>query len=130
MRWKSKGYVLDATQRAEMEAEAAEKLRDRAAEQERLHEAPAERVARHITVLVPATEPAAYMKAKGIRPEPGVFTDLRTRTFTSRQPRRGQAMNDTVHTGNGTKRFAKNSRNEGCFHVVGKIKALIKSLFW
>jgi putative DNA primase/helicase len=27
----------------------------------------------------------------------------------------------------GTKRFAKNSRKEGCFHVVGGIKALVKS---
>jgi putative DNA primase/helicase len=27
----------------------------------------------------------------------------------------------------GTKRFAKNSRKEGCFHVVGEIKALVKS---
>jgi putative DNA primase/helicase len=27
----------------------------------------------------------------------------------------------------GTKRFAKNSRKEGCFHVVGGIRALVKS---
>ena len=27
----------------------------------------------------------------------------------------------------GTKRFAKNSRKDGCFHVVGGIKALVKS---
>jgi putative DNA primase/helicase len=27
----------------------------------------------------------------------------------------------------GTKRFAKNSRKEGCFHIIGRIKALVKS---
>jgi putative DNA primase/helicase len=27
----------------------------------------------------------------------------------------------------GTKRFAKNSRKEGCFHVIGGMKALVTS---
>jgi hypothetical protein len=49
-----------------MEAEAAEKLRDRAAEQERLRQAAAQRVVQQLVTLVPAIEPAAYMKAKGI----------------------------------------------------------------
>jgi putative DNA primase/helicase len=80
MRWKSKGYVLNDTQKAEMQSEAAEKLRARAEEQERLHEAAAQRVVRRIATLVPAIEPTAYMKAKGIRPQPGVFTDLRAET--------------------------------------------------
>ena len=59
---------------------AAAKLAARAAEQERLHEAAAQRVAQQIATLVPAKEPTAYMKAKGITPQPGVFTDLKTQT--------------------------------------------------
>jgi putative DNA primase/helicase len=74
MRWRSKGYVLDDTQKAKIQAEAVKKLRARETEQERLHEVAAQRAAQQIATLVPATEPTAYMKAKGIRPQPGVFT--------------------------------------------------------
>jgi antirestriction protein ArdC/phage/plasmid primase-like uncharacterized protein len=128
MRWKSKGYVLDEQHKARLESEAAAKLRTRAAEQERLHEAAAQRVAQQIATLVPATEPTAYMKAKGIRPEPGVFTDLRTQTtYVPATDVNGKLWTIQYIREDGTKRFAKNSRKEGCFHVVGGIKALVKS---
>jgi putative DNA primase/helicase len=128
MRWKSKGYVLDDTQKAAMQAEAVEKLRARAAEQERLHEAAAQRVAQQIATLVPATEPTAYMKAKGVRPQPGVFTDLRTQTtYVPASDASGNLWTIQYIREDGTKRFAKNSRKEGCFHVVGGIDALVKS---
>jgi putative DNA primase/helicase len=128
MRWKSKGYVLDDMQKAEMRANAAEKLRARAAEQERLNEAAAQRVAQQIATLVPATEPTAYMKTKGIRPQPGVFTDLRTQTtYVPASDADGKLWTMQYIREDGTKRFAKNSRKDGCFHVVGGIKALVIS---
>ena len=128
MRWKSKGYVFDDQHKRRLQSEAAEKLRARAAEQERLHEAAAQRVAHQIAALVPATEPTAYMKAKGIRPQPGVFTDLRTQTtYVPATDANGKLWTIQYIREDGTKRFAKNSRKEGCFHVVGGIKALVKS---
>jgi putative DNA primase/helicase len=128
MRWKSKGYVLDDTQKAAMRAEAADKLRARAAEQERLKKAAAQRVAQQIATLAPATEPTAYMKAKGIRPQPGVFTDARAQTtYVPATDADGKLWTMQYIREDGTKRFAKDSRKEGCFHVVGGIKALVKS---
>jgi putative DNA primase/helicase len=85
-------------------------------------------VAQQIATLVPVTEPTAYMKAKGIRPEPGVFTDLRTQTtYVPATDADGKLWTMQYIREDGTKRFAKNSRKEGCFHVVGGIKALVKS---
>ena len=110
------------------DAEAAEKLRARAAEHERLHEAAAQRVVQQIATLVPATEPTAYMKAKGIRPQPGVFTDLRAQTtcVPATDPS-GKLWTMQNIREDGTKRFAKNSRKEGCFHDIGGMKALVNS---
>jgi putative DNA primase/helicase len=119
MRWKSKGYVLDDTQKAKMQAEAAEKLRARAAEQERLQEAAAQRVAQQIAALVPATEPTAYMKAKGSTPQPGVFTDLRTQTtYVPAADADGKLWTMQYIREDGTKRFAKNSRKKDAFTLL------------
>ena len=56
MKWKSKGYALDPEQKAALAAEAAEKLQARAAEQDRLHEKVAQRVAARIPIC-PGSEP-------------------------------------------------------------------------
>ena len=86
LKWKSKGYAFDPEQKARMLAEAAEKLQARSAEQERLNEQTAERVARQMTKLLPVTEPTAYMKAKGIEPSPESSLTAKARKPTSRRP--------------------------------------------
>jgi putative DNA primase/helicase len=64
---------------------------------------------------------------KGIRPQPGVFTDLRTQTtYVPATDAAGKLWTMQYIREDGTKRFAKNSRKQGCFHVVGGIKALVK----
>lgn len=69
LKWKAKGYMLDPGQKAQMQAEAAAKLQAREAEQARLHEQTAQRVARQIADLVPVAQPTPYMQAKGIAPQ-------------------------------------------------------------
>jgi putative DNA primase/helicase len=64
MKWKSKGYALDPEHKAQMQAEATEKLQARAAEQERLHEQTAQRVGKQMTNLVPVTEPTTYIRPR------------------------------------------------------------------
>jgi putative DNA primase/helicase len=127
LKWKSKGYAFDPEQKARMLAEAAEKLQARTAEQERLHEQTAQRVARQMTKLLPVTEPTAYMKAKGIEPQPGVFTDREgQKTYIPATDVDGKQWTMQYIREDGSKRFAKNSRKEVCFHVIGGLDALAK----
>jgi putative DNA primase/helicase len=128
LKWKSKGYAFDPEQKARMLAEAAEKLQARTAEQERLHEQTAQRVARQMTKLLPVTEPTAYMKAKGIEPQPGVFTDREgQKTYIPATDVDGKQWTMQYIREDGSKRFAKNSRKEVCFHVIGGLDALAKA---
>ncbi|VTU46125.1 DNA primase TraC (plasmid) [Variovorax sp. SRS16] len=125
VKWKSKGYTLDPAQKAAMQAEAGAKLEARAAAQAQLHEATAQRIAGKLQDLKPVDNPTPYLAAKGIRPHPGAFTDGDGKT----------TLIPAIDTDNriwtmqyiqedGTKRFAKNSRKDGCFHAVGGLDAL------
>jgi len=128
MKWKSKGYALDPEQKAKMQVDAAEKLQARAVEQERLHEQTAQRVGKQMTSLVPVTEPTAYMEAKGIDPQPGVFTDRNgQKTYIPAIDAEGKQWTMQYIKEDGTKRFAKDSRKEGCFHVVRGEDTLAKA---
>jgi len=128
LKWKSKGYTFEPEQKARMLAEAAEKLQARTAEQERRHEQTAQRVARQMTKLLPVTEPTAYMKAKGIEPKPGVFTDREgQKTYIPATDVDGKQWTMQYIREDGSKRFAKDSRKEVCFHVVGGLDALAKA---
>jgi putative DNA primase/helicase len=128
LKWKSKGYTFEPEQKARMLAEAAEKLQARTAEQERLHEQTAQRVARQMTKLLPVIEPTAYMKAKGIEPQPGVFTDREgQKTYIPATDVDGKQWTMQYIREDGSKRFAKNSRKEVCFHVIGGLDALAKA---
>jgi putative DNA primase/helicase len=128
LKWKSKGYTFDPEQKARMLAEAAEKLQARTAEQERLHEQTAQRVARQMAKLLPVTEPTAYMRAKGIEPQPGVFTDREgQKTYIPATDVDGKQWTMQYIREDGSKRFAKDSRKEVCFHVIGGLDALAKA---
>jgi hypothetical protein len=100
LKWKSKGYAFDPEQKARMLAEAAEKLQARTAEQERLHEQTAQRVARQMD------EAAAGHRADRVHEGQGHRATAR-RLHRPRRPenlhpghrRRRQAMDDAVHPG-------------------------------
>lgn len=126
MKWKSKGYSLDPAEKAKLQAEAAEKLAARAAELEQAQEATAERVSKQTANLVPATEQTPYMQNKGIQPHPGVLTDAEgKKTYIPAHDENGKQWTMQYIQEDGTKRFAKDSRKEGCFHIVGgDMKAL------
>lgn len=128
MKWKSKGYALDPEQKAALQAEAAAKLQAREAEQARLQEATAQRVGRQMADLVPVARPTPYMQAKGIEPQPGVLTDKEgQKTYIPATDVDGKQWTMQYIQEDGTKRFAKDSRKEGCFHVVGGLEALAKA---
>ncbi len=57
LKWKSKGYLLDAEQKAAMQAEAAAKLAARAEQQQQEQEAVTQRVVKQMDDLVTVIEP-------------------------------------------------------------------------
>ena len=128
MKWKSKGYVLDSRQKEQLQAEAAATQQARQARQAREQEQAAQRVARQMADLVPVQQPTPYMLAKGIEPQPGVFTDKDGRTTcVPATDANGKQWTMQYIQEDGTKRFAKDSRKEGCFHVIGGMDALAQA---
>lgn len=118
--WKSKGYTLSAEEKAQLAAEAAQKLQQREAEQSKLQEQAAKRVATQLRKLDPVEKATPYMLAKGIEPQAGAFTDKDgKKTYLPAVDVDGKQWTMQYIQANGTKRFAKDSRKEGCFHVVG-----------
>lgn len=128
-RWKAKGYSLGAEERARLQAEAAAKQQARQAEHARVQEQTALRLSRQLAELVPAVQPTPYLRSKGIaRPQPGVFTDHEGRkTYIPAIDASGRQWTTQVILDDGTKRFAKDSRKDGCFHAVGGMQALIQA---
>ncbi|HRK11127.1 MAG TPA: zincin-like metallopeptidase domain-containing protein [Thauera sp.] len=123
--WKSKGYALSDQEKAKLQAEAAEKLAQRAVEQDKLQEATAQRVGRQMPDLVPVEQPTPYLQAKGIEAHAGVFTDREgQKTYIPAFDVDGKQWTMQYIQEDGTKRFAKDSKKEGCFHPVGGMDAL------
>lgn len=118
--WKSHGYRLTAEERAKLQAESEAKIQDRQAARDATTEAVAARVAAELATLRPVESPTPYMLAKGIEPQPGVFTDTSgTRTLIPAYDIEGRHRTTQTITSDGTKLFAKDSQKEGCFHVIG-----------
>lgn len=119
MRWKAKGYALNEGQKAALNAEAAAKLADRNAERDQAQEATAVRVAGQTKTLKPVDEPTPYMRAKGLRAHAGALTDSEGKTYLPIIDVTGKQWSMQYISEAGVKRFAKNSRKDGCFHIVG-----------
>ena len=125
MKWKSKGYSLTDEQKATLQAEAATKLQARDAALFKTHEAVAAKVTRSMESLVPVVELTPYMSAKGIQPLSGVLTDKTGKeTVIPAIDENGKQWTAQYIQKDGTKRFAKDGRKEGCFHPLGGLDAL------
>lgn len=125
MNWKAKGYVLDAAMKATLEAEAAAKRAECAADEARRQETAAERVSDRMAKLVPVVTPTPYLDAKGIGAHAGVLTDEAGQTtYVPGFDAQEKPWTVQVIAPDGTKRFAKGSRKAGCFHPVGGFEAL------
>jgi putative DNA primase/helicase len=120
MRWKSTGYRMSESDKAKLRAEAADKLAERAAQQEQAQNATADRLGKQLAGLKPVEQPTTYMQAKGIAAHVGAFTDAEgQKTYIPATDADGKVWTMQYIQEDGTKRFAKDSRKEGCFHVVG-----------
>jgi len=124
-RWKAKGYLIDQRMKLKLQAEALKKLQVRVAEQERLYKQSAQRISKQIENLVQVITPTPYMLTKGIEPQSGVFTDKDGETtYIPAIDSDGKQWTMQYIQADGTKRFAKDCKKEGCFHVIGGLDAL------
>ena len=123
--WRSKGYSITPEQKAKLHAEVVARAQTRAAEQEQQHEKAASRIADQMTQLVSLATPTPYLIAKQIPVQNGIFTDAEGKTtYVPAQDVDGKIWSMQYIKEDGTKRFAKNSRKEACFHVIGGFAAL------
>ncbi len=127
VRWKAKGYTLSGEQRAALAAEAATKLELRDAQ---TRESQAEAARRVETQLRGAKQARTtpYLEAKQATATKGVFADKEDRTLVvPGYDAEGKVWTAQYIQEDGTKRFAKGTRKEGCFHVVGGMAELAKA---
>ena len=128
MNWKSKGHSLTEEERAKLHAEAAEKLQTREVERAATYEGIAQKVQDSVERLVAPVSPTVYQQNKGIGPQEGLLTDQGgKRTYIPAQDVSGKLWTMQYIRDDGSKRFPKDSKKEGCFHVVGGMAALAKA---
>lgn len=88
----------------------------------------AAQVLRQMLELLPATQPTPYMQAKGISPQPGVFTDRTGRdTYVPVMDANGKQWSLQTIAADGRQHFPPDSRKEGCFHALGGMAALARA---
>lgn len=126
MRWKSKGYALSEEEKATLHAEAATKLEEREAERERTYDDTAKRLSAQLTNASGLHQSGTpYHQAKGIQAHSGVYTNKAGDTaFIPAYDAEGKHWTTQYVNNDGRKRFAKNSRKEGCFHPIGGFDGL------
>lgn len=125
MKWKSKGYSLSPEEKMVLQANALTKIQARVDAHAESQEQAALRVSKQIESLIAVSIPTPYLQAKGIDSRPGVFTDKKALvTYIPAIDENGKIWTIQYIQEDGTKRFAKDSRKEGCFHALGGMNAL------
>jgi len=127
--WRAKGYKLTEEQKALLRATAAGKAKERAKEQKDMHDATVKRLAKQRSYLSPLIKPTPYQINKGVSPQAGALTDKNGQTiFLPATDVEGKIWSMQYIQSNGDKRYAKESKKEGSFHVVGgDLEALSKA---
>lgn len=121
VKWKAKGYSLSPEEKSKLSAEAAQKLQMRNEQKKQAQEAAVDRIKHYMKGYLPVQTGTPYLDAKGIKPQPGIFTDHEgQKTFIPVYNAAGELRSMQYIQADGTKRFAKDSEQEGCMHVVGQ----------
>lgn len=128
LNWKSKGYVLTDEQKTTLKAHALENQHNRQLELETKQKSTALKLKQKISMMTEVMEPTPYMQSKGIQIHSGVYTDDEKKiTCIPATDSDGTIWTVQYIAEDGTKRFAKDSRKEGCFHVLGGLERLADS---
>jgi len=116
-RWKASAVTMTKEQFTAIAAPG--KLAEREADRVALYERTAERLSAHIEAYPALSPDHDYLKAKRIALEPGVFETPRGSMAIPAFDADGKLWSAQYVNSDGSKRFARESRKEGCFHVVG-----------
>jgi putative DNA primase/helicase len=118
VRWKATGQHLSPEAKADLAAQAEQKRYVRKQAERELYEATAKRLAEEQQLNISGVDPTEYHKAKQIEVTPGASArngDVLVPGYDVE----GKLWTMQYIKEDGTKRFAKDSRKHGCFHVVG-----------
>jgi putative DNA primase/helicase len=118
VRWKATGQHLSPEAKADLAAQAEQKRYARKQAERELYEATAKRLAEEQQLNISGVDPTEYHKAKQIEVTPGASArngDVLVPGYDVE----GKLWTMQYIKEDGTKRFAKDSRKHGCFHVVG-----------
>ncbi|MFO2766950.1 zincin-like metallopeptidase domain-containing protein [Legionella pneumophila serogroup 1] len=128
LNWKCKGYILTDEQKATLKTEALEHQQTRQRELETRQKSTALRLKEKLSTMAEIVEPTPYIQTKGIEVHSGVYTDEEGKlTCIPATDCEGTLWTVQYIAEDGTKRFAKDSRKEGCFHVLGGLAKLAET---
>jgi putative DNA primase/helicase len=118
IRWKATGQHLSPEAKADLAGQAEQKRYARKQAEKELYEATAKRMIEELRINNSGVKQTAYHKTKQIEATPGAPArngDVLVPGYDVE----GKLWTIQYIKEDGTKRFAKNSRKHGCFHVVG-----------
>jgi putative DNA primase/helicase len=120
VRWKARGQHLSQEAKTELLEQAAQKRYARRQAEQEMYEATAKRLSEDLRSLSSGVETTGYHKAKQIEAIVGAPVrngDVLVPGYDSD----GKLWTVQYIKEDGTKRFAKESRKHGCFHVIGAV---------
>src|SRR6266446_2177720 len=115
-RWKASALTMSKEQFA---AIAPTKIAEREADRAALYERTAERLSAQLEAYPALSPDHEYLQAKRIKLEPSVYQTLRGSMAIPAYDADGKLWSIQYVAEDGEKRFARESRKESCFHVVG-----------
>jgi putative DNA primase/helicase len=118
VRWKAGGQLLSQETKAELLAQAEQKRYARRQAEQQMYEATSKRLSEELRGLGYSSETTEYHKAKQIDARPGAPVSNGV-LLVPGHDLQGKLWTVQYIKTDGTKRFAKDSRKHGCFHVVG-----------
>jgi phage/plasmid primase-like uncharacterized protein/antirestriction protein ArdC len=128
MRWKAVGYTLSDEQKNTLAKIAREKYQLRDEKTTKRQEQVAKKLTASLDKLEPVAERTAYMQAKGIDAEQGIFQtrdkDGRIKLLVPLTDIDGKVWSMATIGAEGEKSYAKDGKKQGNFHVVGGIEKL------
>src|SRR5215469_5550082 len=118
VRWKARGQLLSEEAKAELLAQAEQKRYVRRQAEQQIYEATSKRLSEELRGLGYSLEKTEYHKAKQIHATLGAPV-LNGNVLVPGYDSQGKLWTVQYIKADGAKRFAKDSRKQGCFHVIG-----------
>lgn len=118
--WKSKGYSLSEEEKARISAEAKQNKLLHEKEWAEKHEQTSARLQSRMAKMFTPQQPTSYLQSKQLPVLEGILTNRDGKvTIIPAGDANGKIWTMQYIQEDGSKRFAKDSKKDGCFHVIG-----------